>query len=120
MDDAGVGKDICECLAMPSGGVIIKFTCALQSLCDLSLPSMSMFRATALTKSLVNANSQQLLRSGAAAVQLRGYHEKVISHYEKPRNVRAQSSMMGLSDNSTSSFQLVLCSIIYLIGRLAP
>ena len=48
-----------------------------------------MFRS-ALTKSVLTANTRASL-VGARPVLARGYHEKVISHYEKPRNVRRPS-----------------------------
>ncbi|OJT13349.1 Iron sulfur cluster assembly protein 1, mitochondrial [Trametes pubescens] len=61
-----------------------------------------MFRST-IAKSLVNA-SPRASRLAARPVLARAYHEKVISHYEQPRNVCLDQSrlsyVLGLSDNS--------------------
>lgn len=65
-------------------------------------PPTTMFRST-IAKSLVNA-SPRASRLAARPVLARAYHEKVISHYEQPRNVRLDQSRLsyglGLSDNS--------------------
>lgn len=65
-------------------------------------PPTTMFRST-IAKSLVNA-SPRASRLAARPVLARAYHEKVISHYEQPRNVRLDqprlSYVFGLSDNS--------------------
>ncbi|TFK43364.1 FeS cluster assembly scaffold IscU [Crucibulum laeve] len=45
-----------------------------------------MFRS-AISKTLFNAARPTVSRTLARPVAARGYHEKVISHYEKPRNV---------------------------------
>ncbi|KAF8165168.1 FeS cluster assembly scaffold IscU [Crassisporium funariophilum] len=45
-----------------------------------------MFRS-ALSKPLLSAARPTLARASVRPVAARGYHEKVISHYEKPRNV---------------------------------
>ena len=45
-----------------------------------------MFRAS-LTKTILNA-APRASRVAARPALARGYHEKVISHYEQPRNVR--------------------------------
>lgn len=42
---------------------------------------------SAATKSVLNAARQSVSRSTIRPVVVRGYHENVISHYEKPRNV---------------------------------
>lgn len=48
--------------------------------------SPTMLRAS-LTKTVLNA-APRASRIAARPVLARGYHEKVISHYEQPRNVR--------------------------------
>jgi Fe-S cluster assembly scaffold IscU len=45
-----------------------------------------MFRST-ITKSVLRATAPRLTTQNILPVIARGYHEKVISHYEKPRNV---------------------------------
>jgi len=45
-----------------------------------------MFRS-AISKTILAASRPQVARAVARPVAARGYHEKVISHYEKPRNV---------------------------------
>ncbi|KAF6762857.1 iron sulfur cluster assembly protein 1 [Ephemerocybe angulata] len=45
-----------------------------------------MFRS-AISKSLLAAARPTVARSAARPLAVRSYHEKVISHYEKPRNV---------------------------------
>lgn len=63
---------------------------------------------SALTKTVLNANARGASRA-VQPVLARGYHEKVISHYEKPRNVsRAPESgpPNTLSDNSAAVLQV--------------
>ena len=43
---------------------------------------------TALAKPVLAASRTRAATLAARPVLARGYHEKVISHYEKPRNVR--------------------------------
>lgn len=45
-----------------------------------------MFRS-AITKSVLNAARPTVSKAVLRPVAARGYHENVISHYEKPRNV---------------------------------
>ncbi|KAG6911686.1 iron-binding protein [Tephrocybe rancida] len=45
-----------------------------------------MFRS-AITKTVLNAARPRAFQTGLRPVAARGYHENVISHYEKPRNV---------------------------------
>lgn len=47
---------------------------------------LAMFR-TSLTKTVLNV-APRASRVAARPALARGYHEKVISHYEQPRNVR--------------------------------
>jgi hypothetical protein len=42
---------------------------------------------SALRKTLFSAPRPAIARASIQQVAARGYHEKVISHYEKPRNV---------------------------------
>ena len=55
------------------------------SLSPLPSPPSVMLRSS-IAKSLVNA-SPRASRLAARPVLARAYHEKVISHYEQPRNV---------------------------------
>ena len=55
-----------------------------------------MFRA-ALSKSVLNT-AARTNRVALRPVLARGYHEKVISHYEQPRNVSAAQS--GQTENA--------------------
>jgi hypothetical protein len=49
-----------------------------------------MFRSLALSASKSSSRATSVaLRINPAVVRTRGYHEKVISHYENPRNVRS-------------------------------
>lgn len=67
-----------------------------------------MFRS-AVAKSVLRASARPSTSAAAAVSRVaarpalaRGYHEKVISHYEKPRNVRRPPSslfLVSLSDN---------------------
>jgi iron-sulfur cluster assembly enzyme ISCU, mitochondrial len=63
-----------------------------------------MFRSA--TKSVLNTARQTVSRATVRPVIARAYHENVISHYEKPRNVNARfffNSRLLLSDNTFSS-----------------
>ena len=51
---------------------------------------LTMLRST-LAKSVLTANTRATALA-ARPVLARGYHEKVISHYEKPRNVRLHTA----------------------------
>lgn len=65
-----------------------------------------MFRS-AVSKSVLNAARQNVSKTTVRPVIARGYHENVISHYEKPRNVSRLffpiSLGCNLSDNVSSS-----------------
>ncbi len=58
-------------------------------------PPSTMLRSS-LSKTLVNATSRAS-RLAPRPVLARGYHEKVISHYEKPRNVCLAPSGLALT-----------------------
>lgn len=60
---------------------------SLNSVSSHSSPLPTMFRST-VSKTILNAARPSASRLALRPVQVRGYHEKVISHYEKPRNVR--------------------------------
>lgn len=61
----------------------------------LSLPSTTIMLRSALTKTVLNTATRP---SGAAIrpIIARAYHEKVISHYESPRNVCLFSLFLGV------------------------
>lgn len=72
-----------------------------------------MFRS-AVAKSVLRASARPSTSAVAAASRVaarpalaRGYHEKVISHYEKPRNVRCPPVPL-LLDLLSDKFSLVL------------
>lgn len=55
-----------------------------------SLTFVTMFRSLALSASKSSSRATSaVLRVNPTVVRTRGYHEKVISHYENPRNVRS-------------------------------
>lgn len=69
----------------------------------------TMFRSITIANLAKPVSSAARLNSGrVVAQQARGYHEKVISHYERPRNV---SSRPRLSDN----FLLLIMMLPFLI-----
>ena len=64
-----------------------------------------------LTKSVLKSVSSRSVVNNLRPAAARGYHEKVIQHYEKPRNVRVCSSFdvegsffVALSDSEPALF----------------
>lgn len=53
----------------------------------LSLQTIAIMLRQSLTKSILAASRPQFSPASQLVAGARGYHEKVISHYEKPRNV---------------------------------
>ena len=79
---------------------------------------LTMFRSiTIATVARPIASASRLNSGKAVGQQVRGYHEKVISHYERPRNasLELQSRLFGLSDNS---FLLIICCSFLQVGSL--
>ena len=62
--------------------------------------SPSTMLRTALAKPVLAASRTRAAALAARPVLARGYHEKVISHYEKPRNVSRPNPALGLRAHS--------------------
>jgi hypothetical protein len=76
-------------------------------------PLIAMF-SSALSKTVLNA-APRASRAAFRPALARGYHEKVISHYEQPRNVSARPvwPVWAFLEHS------YLITLAY-VGRLAP
>ena len=96
------GINVLSCFRLRQHAYVSRGICAAASVRIAFVHTTTMFRST-LSKTVLNA-SPRASRAATRPVLARGYHEKVISHYEQPRNVRLDqprlSYVFGLSDNS--------------------
>jgi hypothetical protein len=66
---------------------------------------------SAVSKSVLNAVRQTVSKTTVRPVIARGYHENVISHYEKPRNVSRPLSLICLDCNLSDNISFSLIQV---------